>query len=832
MKNSENQALQLADEYVHHTGCNIFLTGKAGTGKTTFLHGLEENLSKRMVITAPTGVAAINAGGVTLHSFFQLPFTPHLPGNEQGQDSYRRYYRFSKEKKRVIKSLDLLVIDEISMVRADLLDAVDEVLRRLRRNDKPFGGVQLLLIGDLHQLAPVARPNEWNLLRDHYSSVYFFSSHALSYTELVTIELEHIYRQSDNKFINLLNRVRNNNLDRQHLAEFNNRHIPGFSPDDTQGYITLTTHNARADATNNRCLRELSCKSHIFRAEVADDFPEHLYPAPLNLELKKDAQVLFIRNDPSGDKRFYNGKIGKVIGFKEDMVIVRCPGDSDDITVQQLQWENIKYVLNEEKQEIEPSKIGSFNQLPLKLAWAITIHKSQGLTFEKAMIDGEAAFTHGQIYVALSRCRSMEGLVLTTPLATRSMQTDQAIADFELKVQANSPDRQHLEAAKKEYQQRLIMECFDFGRLGYSLDFLVRHILGNRNLIQVIGHDPLAIPEEAEELFGVGVNFRNQLQKLFDVCTCLPSDDAMIIERLGKASLWFEEKINLFFARPLIGLSLETDNSELRKKLSRSLDFLLTEIEVKLAGVKSCRQGFSPTDYLRAITRAELVGVNTTGKKKKSRGKEKFSEADLAHPDLFKQLSEWRKRIADTKDVPRFQIMHQRVLAELAACLPDNQSDLKKVKGIGKKTVEKYGDELVDIISRYRKDKNITEVIIKKNQDNEKTTANTVSETKHKSFVMFKEGLKTKEIAAKRGLVISTIESHLASFVGSGDIPINEFLEEEKQQKIKTALDEGDDKKTFTQIKQILGADYSYGDIRMMLAHLDFIREQEKMAED
>lgn len=826
MKNFENHALKLAEDYVHHTGSNIFLTGKAGTGKTTFLHGLQNNHGKRMVITAPTGVAAINAGGVTLHSFFQIPFSPHVTGINHGQEqgSYRRFFRFSKEKKRVIKSLDLLIIDEVSMVRADLLDAVDESLRRLRRNDKPFGGVQLLLIGDLHQLAPVAKEDEWNLLREHYSSVYFFSSHALARTELVTIELDHIYRQSDNKFINLLNRVRNNRLDRQHLAELNNLYTPGFIPKDEYGYITLTTHNARADAVNKQRLRDLTAKPQFFEAEVADDFPKHLYPAPSTLELKKGAQVLFIRNDPSGDKRFYNGKIGKVVGFKDDMVIVRCPGDEDDIAVKQLEWENIKYVFNEEKQEIESSKIGSFNQFPLKLAWAITIHKSQGLTFERAIIDGEAAFTHGQIYVALSRCKSMEGLVLTSPLSTGSMKTDQEIADFDAEIRKNPPDQHHLQTAQKEYQQRLLMECFDFGRLRSSLDFLVRLVRNNRNLIQVVGHDPLTIPEQTEELFAVGINFSNQLQNLFDTCTELPSDNKLITERLAKASIWFAEKISSLFMEPLAGLSFETDNRELAKKLSRSFDFILTETEIKLAVVKSCCQGFSVTGYLHALTCAGLASASVTLRKKKkgqSQRQERFNEAELAHPDLFRQLSEWRNMVADKRDVPRFQVLHQRVMAELATSLPGNKSDLKKVKGVGKKIVENYGDELVEIISRYRKDKGITEVMA------EEKTAATISATKQRSFLMFtEEGLSIKEIALKRELAVSTIESHLALLVRSGDIPVIKFLSEEKQEKIKTVIDGGDDKKTLTEIRQILDNDCSYGEIRMMIAHLDFVGEQ------
>jgi ATP-dependent exoDNAse (exonuclease V) alpha subunit len=392
-----NPELKLADDFVQFTDCNVFLTGKAGTGKTTFLHNLRNNSAKRMIITAPTGVAAINAGGVTLHSFFQLPFGPFLPGSETSEQNRQRQFRFSKIKKQIIKSLDLLVIDEISMVRADLLDAVDSVLRRHRRSNDPFGGVQLLMIGDLHQLSPVARQTDWQLLQEHYESVYFFSSKALARTEFVTIELKHIYRQADAGFIKILNQVRDNRLDQAGINELNRRYIPNFAPEEEEGYITLTTHNHSAEHINQIKLKKLPAKERAFQAEITGDFPEHIYPTAADLRLKEGAQVMFIRNDASPDKLYYNGKIGKITKISSQGISIKCRGEQQEIVVEPLTWENINYTVDDKTKEITEKIIGEFNQYPLKLAWAITIHKSQGLTFDKAVIDAEAAFAHGQV---------------------------------------------------------------------------------------------------------------------------------------------------------------------------------------------------------------------------------------------------------------------------------------------------------------------------------------------------------------------------------------------------------------------------------------------------
>jgi len=360
------------------------------------------------VVVAPTGVAAINAGGVTIHSFFQLPFGPQIPeelakrlpaANTDAKQAASRYQRFNREKINIIKSIDLLVIDEISMVRADLLDAIDAVLRRFRNRETPFGGVQLLMIGDLQQLAPIAKEDEWKLLRNYYESVYFFSSKALQKTDYVSIELTQVYRQRNEDFIKLLGKIRENRLDTEALEVLEKRHIPNFRPGDEEGYITLTTHNYQAQDINKYRLQELKGKNHSFNAKVSGEFPTFNYPTEEVLNLKIGAQVMFVKNDPSPQKEFYNGKIGKITGIDEDKIFVRCPDDEALITVTPLEWQNCRYTLNEQTKEIEETVIGSFTQYPLKLAWAVTIHKSQGLTFDKAIIDARQAFAHGQVYV-------------------------------------------------------------------------------------------------------------------------------------------------------------------------------------------------------------------------------------------------------------------------------------------------------------------------------------------------------------------------------------------------------------------------------------------------
>lgn len=698
----DNPELQLAHDFVQCTGSHIFLTGKAGTGKTTFLHNLAGETDKRMIITAPTGVAAMNAGGVTLHSFFQLPFGPFLPGSEAYERNSQRHFRFSKEKKQIIASLDLLVIDEISMVRADLLDAVDAVLRLHRRNEQPFGGVQLLMIGDLHQLSPVAKQSEWKHLQPHYDSVYFFSSKALAQTELITIELKHIYRQSDEVFINLLNKVRDNNLDEKSLQLLNKCYRPDFLPEEDAGFITLTTHNNSAHQLNSKRLRELASKEYSFHADIKGDFPEHIFPTPAQLTLKEGAQVMFVRNDSSADKLYFNGKIGKITRIIGKTIFVRCPEDAVEIEVDPVTWENIKYIINDEVKEIEEDVVGKFEQYPLKLAWAITIHKSQGLTFEKAIIDAEAAFTHGQVYVALSRCKTLEGMVLSSPIARSGVDTDKAVLRFDKLAMQSPPSAALLYKAKLSYQQRLLLECFDFSLLSKRLGFLLYLLQKNPAVIQLSSAGNIHDVEQLarKSIFEVSENFRKQLRSAFAESTELPELDKHIQERSRKASEWFQNKFEEAFAGSVQTLAFETDNKELRKKVNNVLNNTRKEILICLAGVKSCREGFSVSTYLRAITVAEIDFNPAKLPKKKA---PVYSEEDIAHPELFETLRAWRSRRAEERSVGAFLIMHQRVLIQIVMELPSTKKELKKISGVGKKTIENYGDELLAMVEDYRK---------------------------------------------------------------------------------------------------------------------------------
>lgn len=477
-----NKELKTAWEFVEQTGKSVFLTGKAGTGKTTFLKKIVEESRKRVVVVAPTGIAAINAGGVTIHSFFQLPLHPFIPGAK-----IESKFAFSKEKRSIIKTMDLLIIDEVSMVRSDLLDAVDSVLRRFRNRFKPFGGVQLLMIGDLQQLTPVMTDEDFQLLAPYYPTPYFFGSRALAMTDYVTIELKEVYRQQDEEFISILNSVRSGRPSHDVIKALNNRYDPSFTPSADEGYIRLTTHNHIANSYNEQQLNLIDEPVHCFDAVIDGNFPEYAYPTEARLELKAGAQVMFVKNDPSSERRYFNGKIGVVTDFYEEYILVQCPGEDEKIAVEPLEWENCRYVINEQTQEMETEVQGIFKQYPLRLAWAITIHKSQGLTFDRAIIDAAASFASGQVYVALSRCRTLEGMVLATPLRQGAVMTDLRVEDY-IDGQEEAAQRSvaRLESIKEDYYKELLGELFDFKELaslqkrmlGISMEFPAGSVVG------------------------------------------------------------------------------------------------------------------------------------------------------------------------------------------------------------------------------------------------------------------------------------------------------------------------------------------------------------------
>lgn len=811
-----NPELQLGDSFVRDTGCNVFLTGKAGTGKTTFLHNLKKTCEKRMVVTAPTGVAAINAGGVTLHSFFQMPFGPFIPGSEQ-----TRQHKFNREKINILKSLDLLVIDEISMVRADLLDGIDSVLRRYRRSNLAFGGVQLLLIGDLHQLAPVVKNEDWRILQPYYESPYFFSSKALAKTELISVELQHIYRQADNNFISLLNKVRDNKLDQDSLASLNTRYIKDFeTKKGTEGYITLCTHNNSADRINNTRLNQLSQQPHSFTAEVEGDFPEHAYPTPAKLELKVDAQVMFIRNDASQEKRFFNGKIGKITRISGEKIWIKCKDDNDEIMVEPATWENIDYTLDQETMEVSENKIGAFIQYPLKLAWAITIHKSQGLTFDNAIIDAQSSFAHGQVYVALSRCRTLEGMVLSSPLALNSIKTDRTVLQFTEQAGHNIPSEEKLALAKVRYQQNLLLDCFDFQPLGNLFGRLLSLVQRNQEILSIKGTDDLADIQKniSLEISTVGTNFGAQLRSLYRD-DCLPSEDPVILERLKKASLYFKEKLKIHVADHLSKLTFETDNKEIRKKSKNTFKNLMEESAVKRAAVASCAEGFDTAKYLKAISKAALTSKTKTIKT----ASVSYTETDVEHPKLYKTLRAWRDKKAKGQNLTPFQVMHLKTIIQIAVNLPDSIAALKKTKGIGEQLAKRYGEEVIDMVRDYREKNNIENVQLPVVQDllsYSEQEGNQIKDTKRQSLELFEKGVRLQEIAKNRGLSVSTIEGHLAHYVACGELDIEPLVPREKLDAIVKIVKEKKSRK-LSEIKATLGKEYSFGEIKLTFAYLE-----------
>lgn len=697
-----NPQLELAFDFLEYTGTSVFLTGKAGTGKTTFLRELKRRSPKRMVVVAPTGVAAINAGGVTIHSFFQLPFGPYVPGMMENcrQGEKRFAHKFNKEKINIIRSMDLLVIDEISMVRADLLDAVSDMLRRYRNREKPFGGVQLLMIGDVQQLSPVVKEEEWGLLKTVYESPFFFSSQALQEVEYVSIELTKVYRQSDGTFIRLLNQIRDNKADAVTLQMLNKRYIPGFNPDDTEGYITLTTHNYQAQQINKRKLDQLETRAYTYTAEIKDDFPDYAFPTDQQLVLKKGAQVMFVKNDSSAEKRYYNGKIGHITAISADNIMVRCGDEKEAIAVAREEWTNVKYSLDAETQEISETVAGVFKQYPLKTAWAITIHKSQGLTFEKAIVDAGGAFTHGQVYVALSRCKTLDGLVLGSPLRPGVLINDQMVRHFTDEIAVNQPDRARLADARRVYYLRLLSELFDYHPVLRRMQYVAR-LFGEQlwKLYPELTERVRSVRELCHnDLVEVGERFRGQLERMVNDCADY-EHDLHIHERVVKGVAYFKEKTHEHLVSLLEDAHPEIDNKEVRKAVEDALVRLQQEVELKAAILNAVENGFSVKNYLQA--KALAVIEKPRMRQKKVTDKVEVSE-DILHPRLYSALRNWRNEEAKRQGLPAYAILHQKAILGIANTLPTGSREMLAVPGIGKKVLERYGARLLEIVDCYR----------------------------------------------------------------------------------------------------------------------------------
>lgn len=493
MKKEDIQNLDPAsftEQFINQTNQSVFLTGKAGTGKTTLLKKIIQSTFKQVVIVAPTGIAALNAGGVTIHSFFQLPFGGFIPEfnvspqftdsiKVETKDSLMRHFNMNKQRLNLIRNLELLIIDEVSMLRADLLDAIDWTLRNVRKINKPYGGVQVLFIGDLLQLPPVIKPEEWNILKNYYRGVYFFHAHVIQEMPLTYIELSKIYRQNDQDFIDVLNNLRENKISQKDVELLNNFVQPDFVSTEHEGYITLTTHNHKADDINSRALSTLKAKSYFFNAEIIDDFPKHMFPIEDTLELKVGAQVMFIKNDLSFDKSFYNGKMGVIKSLGKDEIYVHFPEENKTIEVEKYEWENIRYSVDDNTGEIIDEVLGTFTHYPIKLAWAITVHKSQGLTFDKAVLDVSQVFAPGQAYVALSRLRSLSGLVLTSPIRMNGLVNDIDVVSYTSQPVDELILKNNLHVASRIYLLEKLSSAFDWNDL---IDKWIVHEVSYKNL--------------------------------------------------------------------------------------------------------------------------------------------------------------------------------------------------------------------------------------------------------------------------------------------------------------------------------------------------------------
>ena len=811
----KNKELDLAWNFVEKTDRSIFLTGKAGTGKTTFLHQIKEKSLKRLVVVAPTGVAAINAKGVTIHSFFQMPFGPIIPGTSLQQKGNFKM-KFNRTKIDIIRSLDLLIIDEISMVRADLLDGIDQVLRRYKDRNKVFGGVQVLMIGDLQQLSPVVKPNEWQLLKNHYQTAYFFSSKSFQEVNAISIELKHIYRQDNEAFIAILNEIRNNQLSESSAKTLNERYQPDFTPKKEEGYITLTTHNNRAKSMNEQALNKLKEKSRFYSAEISGKFNEYAYPTHEELELKVGAQVMFIKNDSSPDKRYFNGKIGQVTYLDKKEVIVQCPDDEEAIVATPEIWENINYTLHSESKEIKEKLVGSFTQIPLRLAWAITIHKSQGLTFDKAIIDAEASFAHGQTYVALSRCRTLEGIVLKSKIASSSIISDTRVSDFTDQVEENEPDEKTLTESEKTYQLNLIEELFNYRPFLYPVTRLIDIYYNNKSSIKGKFIEALEMIKDKGviPLLKVGSGFKKQLIEL-SANADKPEDSTLIQKRIKKAIAYFSKHTQEFIKEPLESLTFSTENKEVKSNLRKQLQLVEELLAYKTYCLSRLTNGFNTQEYL--ALRAKAVLQKSENKQRK---KEYIDTTE--HQVLFEKLRMYRTIVSQAEDIPPFQVFTQQTLYEMCRYFPVTTKQLRAINGMGKIRVNKYGEEIIEIIEEYVKENSLEpKKVLPKKPKLEKGS------TKRTSFDLFKSGKNIVEIATERGFAKSTIEGHLSEFIATGEIDITELMPKKRVEKLlkiiqKTEFD------GLGELKEKVGDVYSYGEIRMVLKALELEKSKDK----
>ena len=712
----DNPLFSTAADFVNNTSRHIFLTGKAGTGKTTFLKYIKAHTRKKAVVVAPTGVAAINAGGVTMHSFFQLPLGPFVPviqkhSDNGSTDQYTLFknLRVSEEKRELFRDLELLIIDEISMVRCDMLDATDAILRYFRKTPEiPFGGVQVLYIGDLFQLPPVMPDSQWSMLRTYYASPFFFHSRAVEQAPPVYIELKKIYRQSQQSFIDILNRIRNAEATEADMLTLNARNEE--TPREGMKYITLTTHNYKAEKINSDELTKLPGKAIEFRGSVEGEFPDKTLPTDPVLQLKEGAQVMFIRNDKSNERRYFNGKIATVSSIDEEGIRVILAESEDELLLETETWENIRYSYNQEKESIDEEKLGSFTQYPVRLAWAITIHKSQGLTFERAIIDAGDSFAPGQVYVALSRCTSMEGLILRSRITTSSITTDPLVLEFAQREAAEGELARILEKGKIEFQNEQLVSTFDLSKLEEQIKSHLQFLPGRKLPdINTAISQMRSILIRVEELQIVSRKFQQQMKALLGA-----DQEEKLKERMVKAIDYFS---NILSREILAVIDNHLDDLKGAKKISKYLK------------------------HVRQLRNAVVRKINTI--QKVHYGEVMFNPSAVEIPVLSSTSARAEK--------------------------PEKGSSLRE------------------------------------------------------TLAMLKSGMKPSVVAENRGLALSTIEGHMAQLIKSGDLDIHECMDKQKVTSIQAVVKELNTE-SMSPVKQKLGDDFSYGEIRAVLNHMRFLQ--------
>jgi cell fate (sporulation/competence/biofilm development) regulator YmcA (YheA/YmcA/DUF963 family) len=822
-----NERFELAYRFVTETQESVFLTGKAGTGKTTFLKYLKEHSAKNTIVAAPTGVAAINAGGVTLHSLFQLPLHPLLPTNAGKQELLAKI-RYNKQRLQLLRKMEVLIIDEVSMVRCDVMDAIDTILRSVRyKHNEPFGGVQLLFIGDLFQLPPVAQNHEWAVLQEYYSSTFFFDSKAIQEQMPLLIELNVIYRQKEEHFVRLLNKVRNNQLETEDLEILNERYQPNFRPDSDETFITLTSHNNQAELINRQQLQRLTTPPYTYNAIIDGEFPDNSYPADAELVLREGAQVMFLKNDLAM-KRYFNGKIGVVHELSDDEVVVRC--DKETIRVQKETWEHARYTLNRNDGKLEQNLLGTFEQYPLRLAWAITIHKSQGLTFEKVMIDAGLSFTSGQVYVALSRCTSLDGIVLLSKIQPNVIFSNQQVVNGQAALTPKGSLPERFEQARKLFSQQLLEEMFSFGQTSLSLKQLQESISKHKHDLNPHAEDWIAeLILQYQQEQRVALKFIQTINELLKDEPIVEKNTALQ-KRVQDAAAYFIprfENLQLQVKQHPLITELKTAADEVDELLQTLYFALHTAIYQLQFG----QQPFAVIDYLKHKLNLALPRIKLSSY---AANKKQVAASGISHADLYFKLKEWRDTICNENNLPIYMLANSNSLQEICTYLPFTKEHLVQLSGFGKAKVEKYGEEILEMVKDYCEEHNIeTNIEAKKNDPKRERKEKATSmvpvkeDTRTTSFNYFNEGKSVAEIAALRNLTVGTIEGHLVDMIKNGSLHAEQFMGPAKLQAILNHF-ELFPNLTIADYKLALGDNHSFAELRAAQYHLQVIESKEK----